>query len=247
MKIRTALLAPLALLSAQPVLAQTAALAVEMASDTIDPARLAAAAPVIDQVFPTGTYARMMHGSMGAIMGNVMDSVGKLPIRDLARIGGVSEDELKSMGEGSLRDMMVIVDPAYPQRMELFMHTLMGEMSGVMGQFEPAMREGLTQAYARHFTEQQLADLHAFFATPTGKDYAANSMLLFMDPAVMTRMQNLTPALMQQIPEIMKKVEAATAELPKPRSYKDLTKAERARLAQLLGTTEAALAKRQGK
>lgn len=247
MKIRSALLAPLALLSVQPVLAQTVAPAPAVTAEPIDPARLAAAAPVIDQVFPVGTYARMMNGSMDAIMGSVMDSVGKLPVRDLAKMGGVSEDELKQMGEGSLKDMMEIVDPAYQQRMDLFMKTMMGEMIGVMSQFEPAVRDGLTQAYARHFTAPQLADLHTFFATPTGQDYAANSMLLFMDPAVMAKMQELTPALMQQMPGIMQKVEAATAGLPKPRTYKDLTKAERANLAKLLGTTEAALAKRQGK
>ncbi|WP_088310261.1 DUF2059 domain-containing protein [Novosphingobium sp. B 225] len=248
---RPALFAALALGLSAPAWAQSdpamAAPPAVAAEAPIDAARLAAAAPVIDKVFPIGTYARIMNGSMDAIMGSVMDGVGKLPMRDLAKIGGLSEDELKGMGEGTLQDMMEIIDPAYQQRMDLFMKTMMGEMTTVMSQFEPAVRDGLTQAYAKHFTPQQLADLNNFFATPTGQDYAANSMLLFMDPAVMAKMQELTPALMQQMPAIMGKVEAATAGLPKPRTYKDLTKAERAKLAKLLGTTEAALAKKQGK
>ncbi len=248
---RHGLFAALALGLSVPAWAQSdpapAAPPAAAAETPIDAARLAAAAPVIDKVFPIGTYARMMNGSMDAIMGSVMDGVGKLPMRDLAKIGGLSEDELKGMGEGTLKDMMEIIDPVYQQRMDLFMKTMMGEMTTVMSQFEPAVRDGLTQAYAKHFTPEQLADLGTFFATPTGQDYAANSMLLFMDPAVMAKMQELTPALMQQMPAIMGKVEAATAGLPKPRTYKDLTKSERAKLAKLLGTTEAALAKKQGK
>ena len=248
MKIRTGMLAALSLCLAAPLAAQT--IPAEPASAApvaapIDPARLAAAAPVIDRVFPVGTYARMMNGSMDAIMGSVMDGVGKLPMRDLARMGGLSEEQLKGMGEGSLKDIMEIIDPAYNQRMDLMMHTMMGEMVTVMSEFEPAVRDGLTQAYARHFNTQQLADLNTFFATPTGQDYAANSMLLFMDPAVMAKMQEFAPALMKQMPGIMSKVEAATASLPKPRRFKDLTKAERARLAKLFGTTEAELAKQQ--
>jgi hypothetical protein len=41
---------------------------------------------------------------------------------------------------------------------------------------------------------------------------------------------------MQAMPEIMKSSAAELAKLPKPRTYNDLTKAERDRLTALLGT-----------
>jgi hypothetical protein len=87
--------------------------------------------------------------------------------------------------------------------------------------------------------------LNRFFATPTGSEYASNSMTLFMDPAVMGRMQALLPQIMRQMPAMIQKMTAATANLPKPRRYSDLTAAERAQLARLLGLSEADLAGRQ--
>jgi hypothetical protein len=70
-------------------------------------------------------------------------------------------------------------------------------------------------------------------------------MTLFMDPAVMGRMQALLPQIMRQMPAMIQKMTAATANLPKPRRYSDLTAAERAQLARLLGLSEADLAGRQ--
>jgi hypothetical protein len=48
---------------------------------------------------------------------------------------------------------------------------------------------------------------------------------------------------MAQMPEIQKKVDAATANLPKARRYDDLTPAQKARLANLLGVDEKELSK----
>jgi hypothetical protein len=48
-------------------------------------------------------------------------------------------------------------------------------------------------------------------------------------------MQKIMPDMMKAMPEIMQSSQAELAKLPKPRTYKDLTKAERDRLTALLG------------
>lgn len=203
----------------------------------IDPARLAAAKITVDAVFPAGTYARMMNGTMNKMLDSMMDSVSRIPLRDLAGIGGLSEADLAKMNSTSLQQIMDIYDPAYRQRMQITTHTMMDDMVKLMTSFEPQLREGLAKAYARRFDTAQLAQLNAFFATPTGKAYAADSSLMMMSPDVMDTMTQITPALMKQLPEIIKKTQAATASLPKMRTYAELSDAEKARLATLLGVS----------
>jgi hypothetical protein len=207
----------------------------------IDPIRLEAARLTVGHVFPSGTYARLMNGTMDGMMKSMFDGVGKIPMRDLAAIGGLSEAQLAKLGNGTLEEVTTIIDPAFHQRMDLSMRTMMREMGAVMSSFEPAMQDGLAQAYARRFTAAQLAELNRFFDTPTGSIYAAESMLLFMDPAVMSKMQTMMPELMKQMPALIGKVKDATAGLPAPRKPAELNPAERQRLARLLGITEAQL------
>lgn len=206
--------------------------------------RLPEAQKVVDHVFPPGTYTRMMDGTMDSLMKSVMAGVDDLPMKDIGRIAGLPEDQLTEMGEGKLKEMMSIIDPAFNQRMEATTRVMMGEMTKLMSQLEPSVREGLASAYARRFTKQQLADLNQFFATPTGSVFAAESMMLFMDPEVMDRMMAMMPEMAKQMPTIMGSVEKALAQYPKPKTYADLTKAERARLAKLMGITESELASR---
>jgi hypothetical protein len=201
----------------------------------IDPTRLAAATITVDHVFPEGTYARMMKGSMDAIMGTVLDSVTAMPLQQIAVMAGMTEEEISKLGDTKLAEIMEIYDPAYRQRMEVTMRVTMDHMTGVMSKLEPEMRAGLSRAYAARFTEAQLGELNAFFSTPTGSLYAAQSMMIFLDPQVMEAMQKMMPLLMQEMPGIQSAVTTATADLPPPRALCDLDKAERGRLAKLLG------------
>jgi len=100
------------------------------------------------------------------------------------------------------------------------------------------VREGLASAYAKRFTATQLTELNSFFATPTGKAYAADSMVIFMDPEVMKKMQEFVPTMMKAMPAIVDKAKTASASLPEPRKLQDLSPSDRARLAKLLGIPE---------
>lgn len=239
------LAAPALLLTTAPALAAKPAPADE-SKTTLDPVRLEAARRTVDYVFPLGTYARMMDGTMDTMMDVVMDSAAGMPLKDLAGIGGLKQEDLEtSMGSATLAEIMAIYDPNYRERMKLSTRAMMNEMSGLMSEFEPEIRDGLAKAYAAKFDARQLHELNAFFATPTGTAYAANSFMIFMDPAVMSKMQQFMPRMMERMPDIIAKVKTAVDKLPPPRAYKDLTETERTRLAKLLGLSREELEKRE--
>jgi len=238
-----------AVLAATPAAAQEAEPAVPPSAGQppipVDPTRAATARAVVDHVFPAGSYARLMDKSLAAMTGAMADNMGKLLHRDLARIGGLSDDEAAQLDEATLKQMAQIIDPVFDERAKLIL-TAMGEQTAsMMTRFEPGMRAGLAEAYARRFTADQLADLDRFFKTPTGAIYASESMMLFLDPEVVQRMQAAMPEIMQEMPKIMASIQTRVADLPRLKTYADLTPAERGQLAKLIGISEAELARRQ--
>lgn len=207
-----------------------------------DTARLPAARQTVDYVFPSGTYARIMNGTMDHMMDSIMDSMAQMPLKDLAGMSGVDTSKL---GSATLAGIMEIYDPAFKQRMQIVTRTMMADMAVLMTQFEPDIRDGLAQAYAARFDARQLGEMNAFFATPTGKAYAADSYVIMMSPEVMAKMQAFMPKMMQQMPAIMEKVKTATDALPPARQYANLTEAEKDRLAKLLGVPRLQLDKEE--
>lgn len=185
----------LAAIVSAPALAQAPAASPAAATlqTSVDPQRLAAARVVVDAIWPIGTYARIMQRSTGAMMNMMAGNAFGLPL-----------DEARKK------------DPYFDERLKLTMDTLMGEMAKIVSRFEPDIREGVAEAYAAKFNVDQLDELGRFFATPTGKAYANESMMLMTDPAIMKRMQAFIPEMMKDMPAIMEKVKAATAHLPPP-------------------------------
>jgi hypothetical protein len=201
------------------------------------PADLALGRDIAGKLLPDGTYEKMMGGMMGKMMGGMTDQMTAMPIAPYLKLAGLPESDIAKLGQTTIKQIMEIVDPAYEQRMHIIMPTMMEEMGKVMTQFEPQMREGLAQAYATHFTPAQLTDIDHFFNTPSGAAFASQNMTIAADPAVMEKMQAFMPQLMQAMPGIMQKAQAATAGLPKPKTPATLTDADRAKLAQLLGVS----------
>lgn len=220
----------LALLAAPVAQAQT-----PQSAPAPDAARIVAARPVVDKIFPAGTYRRMMDGTLSKMMDGVMDGVMKMPIAQLARIGGVPQDKLAGLNESSMEQISAIIDPNFRQRTKIGMDAMMAAMVDLMDGFEPKVRDALTRAYARKFDGRQLSELEAFFRTPTGDLYARQSMMMFMDPEIMSEMQAFMPEMMKKMPDMAAKAEAATKSLPPPRKIADLSQEERGRLAKLLG------------
>jgi len=201
----------------------------------VEPARLAIATRIALRLMPDGTYRQILGGSLNRIMDMTMDGVANMPIKTLAGMGGLDAAALEKMPSATLKQVTEILDPAYQQRTRTIMSVMTTEMANFVSTMEPSFRDGLAEAYATHFSAAQLDELERFFQTPTGALYARQALLLQTDPAVMARMQTMIPKMMQIMPDVMKKAAAATAGLPKQRTFADLTPAEKNRVAQLLG------------
>lgn len=226
------LIAPAALLLSAPLpaLAQSATVPAP-----VDAARLAIATKVAGRLLPDGIYKKLMSGMMDQMMSGMMGQMKDMPIASLAEMVGVSEKEVAALPEGTLGEMLAIMDPHFEERQKLTMSAIMEQMGSLMSTMEPEMRAGMAEAYARRFNAQQLAELDAFLSTPTGSAYASEQMTLMMDPAIMSRMQGMLPKLVEAMPTIMAKAKQATAGLPEPKKPSDLTPAEQRKLESLFG------------
>jgi len=205
----------LALSLVAPAFAQTA-VPVVTAPAMPDAARIAAAKPVIDRLWPLGTYRRLMDGTMSKMMDQMMSSMFDMKAADM--VGGFdkSGQAAKELGDRSMGEVAAGKDPHFRERMKITIDVMMGEMIPLMEKMEPAIRESLTGVYAGKFDVRQLGEMNTFFATPTGAAYADQAMLMMMDPEVMKSIQGFAPELMRAMPGIMTKMEAATKHLPPP-------------------------------
>lgn len=173
----------------------------------IDPARLAIAEKVVVALVPPGIYLKMMREQMPSMVDGMMAQMGGMTAKQLGMPG--AKDDGETMDQAAAK-----ADPAYRERTSISMRVMFAEMGTVFGAMEPSLRAGLSRAFARKFTQQQLTDMAAFFTTPSGKAFAGEYLGTFTDPEVMREMMKMTPELMKAMPTIMKKVEAATAHLP---------------------------------
>ena len=182
-----------------------------------DPSRVAAARPVIDAIWPMGTYARLMHATMDQMaQGMIGRMFGMTPDQLTSSLGLPADKKLpagQTLGQSAEKG-----DPAIRERMRITMTVMGDEMAKLMTEIEPQVREALVASYARRFSVTQLDDLQRFFATPTGKAYANDSMMLMMGPDMMSAMQSFLPEMMQRMPAMMARVEEATKHLPPPPS-----------------------------
>jgi hypothetical protein len=204
-----------AIAAATPAAAQVGPPAAPSAAvaEAVDPQRLAAATAVVEYLWPLGTFERIVRGPMDQMMSSMFD----MRLSDIAP--GLEEDGKKSRpaeADMSLREMMAKGDPHFDERMKITNRVMMEEMVPMMGRMEPAVRTGLSRAYARKFTVEQLEEMRRFFATPAGGAFARESMLLSIDPEIMTAMAGFIPEMMKEMPRIGEKLQQATAHLPQP-------------------------------
>jgi hypothetical protein len=185
--------------------------------EAVDAARLALARVTVDHIWPMGTYARMMRGSIDQISDSVMVSMLDLKVGDVVPDPPEGAEPIDpELADATLREVMAKADPHFEERMRITNRVVMDEIIPVMSRLEPDVREALARAYARRFSEPQLAELNRFFATPTGTSYARESMMLFVDPEIMALMGRLAPELAKDMPRILERMEQATAHLPPP-------------------------------
>lgn len=197
-----------ALLAAPVASAQTTPAAAVATPGAVEPARLAAAQQTVALLVPQGIYARMMR-----------DQWPRMLEASLTSMEGLSAADLGGTGSASPLDALRAKDPHFDNRMQIMMRVMGEELTPILTQLEPQLRAGLARAFARRFTVAQLADINAFFATPSGTVMAESFLSLFADPDVVLEMSKSAPLLAKAMPAIIAKVEAATAHLPPKPDY----------------------------
>lgn len=207
-------------------------------------ARLPQAQAVAGSLVPDGVYGIMMTQLVESFTGPIFelaelgDSMGGA---ELAEYTGLSTDQTGDLSEEERNELTKMFDPVYGERASATIDMVSGMLNQVFVALEPGMREGLARAYAGRFTDSELAELQAFFATPTGAKYAAGSLPAYTDPQVISGLMQSFPALMEQLPTLIESLESVESDLPEPRRYDDLTPSEQRRASALLGVDQVTL------
>ncbi|WP_066804018.1 hypothetical protein [Sphingomonas asaccharolytica] len=245
--IKASLITATALLIATPVVAQTAPPLVKAdvapapAPTPADPATLAEARLVVGHLLPQGTYKKIMGPMMDSVMGNMGDTMKALPLREIAEMGGLNPKEAAELDKVKVDEVMAIYDPHWRDRMQLSARAMFDAMGDFFSTQEPDIREAMAHAYANHFSLAELTDLERFFSAGSGNKFATQYMTIMADPAMAAEMQSMMPKMMKSMPQFIAAAQKATTSLPAPRKLKDLTPAERTRIAKALGVDESKL------
>ena len=229
-----------ALIAATPAAAQLAPTPATAATP-VDPARLAEAQLVVAKLLPPGVYRTVMASAMAPVIDNLGDTLKALPLRQLGEMGGLDAKQAAALDRVDVEQVMAIYDPHWRDRTQVTMRAMFDAMGGFFTTIEPELRDAYAHAFANRFTLAELRDLSAFYATPTGAKFATQYLTIATDPAIAGEMRAMMPKLMGQMPTFIAAAQKATAALPPPRKLKDLTPAEKARLAKALGVPESQL------
>ncbi|MEM6856765.1 MAG: hypothetical protein AAF559_02765 [Pseudomonadota bacterium] len=204
--------------------------------------RVPAAQSVVMKLFPEGTYGKMMDETLAPMMDGIMGNIVGTPAIALMELTGLPPSTLTDVDEAKLTEAVALLDPNAAERNAEIGRVTIEMVSGIMAKIEPSYRAGLARAYAVRFTQDELADLDAYFATRVGSKYAAESFLIFADPQVMSAMNEMMPAMMESMPTMMGDIGALAEKYPKGRTFSELSSEEQDQLAALLGTTHEELA-----
>ena len=201
-------------------------------------ARLPAAKALMLQIMPPGTMAEMYHSLFKRFLDPIMKLADSETGENVAKNLGQEPDRL-SLTDAQAKQANAILDSDAAKRDATMVESLQVAMSKAMTALEPAMREGMADAYAVNFNNQELADIGAFFATPSGMAYARRSFTLASDPHVLSATMKSLPKLMGELGPMKARIDKAVADVPPPRSYEALSAVERQQLAKLTGLTQA--------
>jgi hypothetical protein len=214
MKLSRSLLAVAAALAAIPAAAQPTGQSTPAPAAEVDPQRLVLARTTAGRLFPDGTYQRLMQSSLDMMTEQMVGAMLDMKVEDIVPPGTEGQDPAQA-GK-TLREAASEADPHFMERMRITNKVMFEEIIPIFSRMEPDVREALARAYARRYDAAQLTEMNRFFATPAGSAWAADSMLIWMDPEIMGLMTGVAPEMMKQMPAIMEKVQAATAHLPPP-------------------------------
>jgi hypothetical protein len=190
-----------------------------------DPARLALARTSVQSMWPEGAYGQMMTQFMGGIFDRVM----QMKQSDLAALGSKAKKSPAAAGGAdlSLHDQAAAKDPYFDRRVAAMREAVGAELGKLSAIIDPRVRDGLARSMARRFDAQQLRDINAFFATPSGRALAGQSMQLWVDPDMLRSLFGAMPEMIKLMPDMMQRMKAANDKFPEPPKKVTPAKAEK--------------------
>jgi hypothetical protein len=200
-------------------------------------ARLPQAQAVVDKIIPPGAMKNMMGSLFDGVLQPLMAIGAETTAADAAELLGVEVDQIE-LGDEQAAEIVRIVDPAHGERAARTAKAMPSAMNRLVAAAEPGMRKAMSEAYAIYFDGRELADISAFFDTPSGAAYARKSMSMAGDARYIGAMMQSMPDMTTYMGEIEAVMAAAVADLPAAKGYADLTADERTRLAELTGLDE---------
>ena len=200
----------------------------------VAPAQLALAQTTTTALVAPGSLAKMIDNMYGKLLKGFMGEFGGMSDLMLSIKTGVESEKIAALDEKSKTAIADLFDPRRKEREEQITNVIKPLIEEVLGDLEGPMRNGMAHAYARKFSAQQLGDMNAFFATPSGKAYANEWMALQADPEVMLAIVKGVPPLIEKFMDRGPEIEGKLKDLPKERQLADLSDAELARLAKLM-------------
>ncbi len=200
-----------------------------------EPLRLALAKETAAKLLPDGAYSKIMDNMLGKMLTPLFEMMPGLTDAQIAQTTGAPEENVAALSEEQKAAVTAIIDPNHKDRGKQILDVMKPMMTEAMAIIEPAMRTGLSRAYARKFTVPQLTTINSFFKTPAGSAFAEESFALQADPEVMQATFNAFPAIIGSIMGDESKFKEKFDALPKQRELKDMSDSELAQLAGLLG------------
>ncbi|MBA4748155.1 MAG: DUF2059 domain-containing protein [Sphingopyxis sp.] len=207
----------------------------------IDPAQLARAQATASKLLPDGAFGKMMDQMIGQFIKPMLKLDESMSGNQIATKTGVDFDKANALSDEQRGAVLAILDPGRNERNEGMFKVMTPLLMEVGKALEAPMREGLARAYARKFTPDQLAAVNAFFATPTGTAFAAESFAIQADPEVLSATFQAIPVMMTKLMGSAGDFEAQAKALPQERKLAELDDKELGELAKILDTSVAAL------
>jgi hypothetical protein len=199
----------------------------------IEPARLTLAETTTTALVPPGSLERMIDNLYGKVFATFMKEFSGPSDTMIAIKTGLESDQITALDEKSKQAIADLFDPHRKEREDQVTKVMKPLISEALVDIERPMQGGMAKAYARKFSADQLTELNAFFATPTGRAYAHDWMAMQADPEVMLAVVRAMPSMVNKFIDRAPQIEADMRNLPKERALADLSEAELKTLAKL--------------
>lgn len=201
-------------------------------------ARLPAAQQLANSLIPPGSYGAALEGALAPMADKVMAMVEPDDATKAANLTNLSKYDVENLDDAKLAALVTLLDPQAAQRNRQLADFVFAEVAAAMVKVEPLYRDGLARAYAKHFDAAQLAEINAFFATPTGNRFAGTSMAMQLDQQMMAKVPDMIPVMVGHAAEAATRFVMAMDTIPQARKVDSLSARERTQMLNLLGMTD---------